>query len=207
MTPDSPTPGVLEATQPIVLASGSPRRSEMLAALGLAFTVAPSPEPEPMPLPGEAAETYALRAARAKAAAVAALHPQAVVIGSDTVVVLGSEIMGKPSGPDEAMLMLSRLVGATHRVVSGCAVHHPGGEPVAFTVSTEVTMGPQPLEVLFAYVASGEPMDKAGAYAIQGRGGFLVESIQGPYHHGVGLPLHRLVDILSAIRAVRAAGH
>ncbi len=201
---DTTMPGVLDAIQPIVLASGSPRRQEMLAALGIEFTIAPCPEPEPQPEPGEDPDAYARRASRAKAAAVAALYPEAVVIGSDTIVVLDDEIMGKPAGPDEAILMLSRLVDNTHRVVSGCAVHHPGGKPVVFSVSTDVTMGPQPLEVLLAYVATGEPMDKAGAYAIQGQGGFLVQSIRGSYNNVVGLPLARLVETLFTIRAVRA---
>jgi len=201
--PESPLQGVLEAIQPIVLASGSPRREEMLTALGIDFTIIPCPAEEPVPEPDEAPEAYACRASLAKASYVAAEHPDAVVIGSDTIVVLDGEIMGKPSGPNEAMLMLSKLVGNTHCVISGCAVYHPGGEPEVFAVSTSVTMGPQPLEILFAYVATGEPMDKAGAYAIQGKGGFLVESIRGSYNNVVGLPLHRLVETLFSIRAVR----
>jgi len=199
-------PGPLEAVQPIVLASGSPRRKDMLQSLGIDFTVHVSPVDEPEPMLGEDPDGYARRASLAKAEAVAKLHPEAVVIGSDTVVVLDNEIMGKPAGPDEAMLMLSKLVGNTHRVVSGCVVFPPGGEPKIFSVSTDVTMGPQPLEVLFAYVATGEPMDKAGAYAIQGQGGFLIESISGSYNNVVGLPLHRLVEILFDLRAVRPRG-
>jgi septum formation protein len=203
---DTPgAPGVFEAARPLVLASGSPRRSEMLAGLGLRFEVLPCPEPEPVPLPGETAEVYALRASRAKAVAVAALRPDAVVLGADTVVVLGEEIMGKPADPDEAMLMLTRLVGATHRVVSGCVLVQPGGGVTEFAVSTEVTMGPQPLGAIMAYVATGEPMDKAGAYAIQGRGGFLVERIHGSYTNVVGLPLAETVDALLACGAVAPA--
>lgn len=202
---DTP-PGPLKAVQPIILASGSPRRRDMLQSLGIEFTVQVSPEEEPEPMPGEDPDGYARRASLAKAQAVAREHPEAVVIGSDTIVVLGDEIMGKPSGQNEAMLMLSKLVGNTHRVVSGCAVFHPGGEPKVFSVSTDVTMGPQPLEILFAYVATNEPMDKAGAYAIQGQGGFLVESIRGSYNNVVGLPLHRLVEILFELRAVRPRG-
>lgn len=196
-------PGPLEAVQPIILASGSPRRKDMLAALGIDFQVTPSPAAEPQPDPGEDPEGYARRASLAKAEAVAKNNPGAVVIGSDTIVVLDGEIMGKPDSPDNAMLMLSRLVGNTHRVVSGCAVFAPGLEPELFSVSTDVTMGPQPLEVLFAYVATGEPMDKAGAYAIQGQGGFLVETIAGSYNNVVGLPLHKLVEVLFRLRAIR----
>lgn len=202
MTDDS-TGGVFESALPIVLASGSPRRRDMLAALGLDFSVVPSPADEPPPIPGEDPDAYARRASEAKAEAVAAMHPEVVVIGSDTVVVLDDEIMGKPADQNDAMLMLSRLVGNTHRVVSGCCVIPPEGRPELFSVSTQVTMGPQPLEVLFAYIASGEPMDKAGAYAIQGRGGFLVESITGSYNNVVGMPLARLVDVLTALRAIR----
>ncbi len=192
----SGAPGILEAVRPLVLASGSPRRREMLAGLGLRFEVLQSPEPEPLPLPGEAARDYALRAAQAKAQAVAALRPGAVVLGSDTVVVLGDEIMGKPADPDEAMLMLTRLVGTTHHVVSSCVLLRPDGPPARLAVSTEVTMGPQPLGVILAYVATGEPLDKAGAYAIQGRGGFLVERIRGSYTNVVGLPLAEVVEVL-----------
>ncbi|WP_126381363.1 Maf family protein [Desulfovibrio ferrophilus] len=199
-------PGPLEAVQSIILASGSPRRKDMLQSLGIDFNIQVSPGEEPDPMLGEDPDGYARRASLAKAEAVAKLNPEAIVIGSDTIVVLDNEIMGKPSGPDEAMLMLSKLVGNTHRVVSGCAVFHPGGEPKLFSVSTDVTMGPQPLEVLFAYVATGEPMDKAGAYAIQGQGGFLVESISGSYNNVVGLPLHKLVDILFELRAIRPRG-
>ncbi|MBU1001200.1 MAG: septum formation protein Maf [Proteobacteria bacterium] len=189
-------PGPLEAVQPIILASGSPRRRDMLESLGIDFEIQIFPGEEPEPMLGEDPDGYARRASLAKAEAVAKQHPEAIVIGSDTIVVLGNEIMGKPSGPNEAMLMLSKLVGNTHRVISGCAVFLPGGEPKVFSVSTEVTMGPQPLEMLFAYVATNEPMDKAGAYAIQGRGGFLVESIRGSYNNVVGLPLAELVEIL-----------
>lgn len=202
---DTALPGVLAAIQPIILASASPRRKDMLAALGIDFTIIPSPKEEPDPRLGESPDAYVRRAARDKAAAVAEAHPDAVVIGSDTIVVLDEEIMGKPSGPDEAMLMLTRLVGNTHHVISGCAVFHPGGAPVVFSTATEVTMGPQTLDVLMAYVATGEPLDKAGAYAIQGRGGFLVQTISGSYNNVVGLPLARLVDTLFTIRAVRPA--
>ncbi|NJB67359.1 septum formation protein [Desulfobaculum xiamenense] len=196
-------PGPFEAVQRIILASGSPRRREMLESLGLEFDIIPSPAGEPSPEPGESPDDYAQRAAVAKAEAVFELHPDAVVIGSDTVVTLDGDIMGKPEGPNDALLMLSRLVGNTHRVVSGCAIFHPHAAPVAFSVSTDVSMGPQPLEVLFAYVATGEPMDKAGSYAIQGRGGFLVQSISGSYNNVVGMPLARLVDVLQDIRAIR----
>lgn len=206
MTEQTNAHGPLEAVQPIVLASGSPRRKDMLEALGLDFEIVASPAAEPEPDPGEDPDAFARRAALAKAEAVARIRPEAVVIGSDTIVALENEIMGKPESPDQAMLMLSRLVGNTHRVVSGCAVFPPGGEPTLFSVSTDVTMGPQPLEVLFAYVATGEPMDKAGAYAIQGRGGFLIETISGSYNNVVGLPLHRLVEVLFRLRAVRPRG-
>ncbi|GAB6176091.1 Maf family nucleotide pyrophosphatase [Desulfobaculum senezii] len=197
-------PGPFEAAQRIILASGSPRRREMLENLGLEFDIIPSPGNEPAPAPDESPEDYAQRAAIAKAEAVAEDYPDAVVIGSDTVVTLDGEIMGKPSDQNEALLMLSKLVDNTHRVVSGCAVFHPhASQPVAFTVATEVTMGPQPLEVLFSYASSGEPMDKAGSYAIQGKGGFLVQSINGSYNNVVGMPLAHLVDVLQDIRAIR----
>lgn len=197
-------PGPFEAAQRIILASGSPRRREMLESLGLEFDIIPSPAGEPLPDDGESPTDYATRAAIAKAEAVFELHPDAVVIGSDTVVCLDGEIMGKPDNENDALLMLSKLVDNTHLVVSGCAVYHPhASAPVAYSVTTEVTMGPQPLEVLVSYITSGEPMDKAGSYAIQGKGGFLVQSINGSYNNVVGMPLAHLVETLQNIRAIR----
>ncbi|SKA66483.1 Maf family protein [Desulfobaculum bizertense] len=197
--------GPFQSIQRIILASGSPRRCEMLESIGLDFEIIPAPdECEPEPEDHETPEEFAVRAALAKADAVHKANKDAIVIGCDTIVTLDDEIMGKPSGTTDAMMMLSKLVDNTHHVISGCAVYHPSSpRPECFSVSTEVTMGPQPLEVLFSYIETGEPMDKAGSYAIQGKGGFLIESISGSYNNVVGLPLARLVQCLQTIRAIR----
>lgn len=190
--------GPYRSARPIVLASGSPRRRELLGSLGVDFEVLPV-DAEPAPQDGEAPADFAERAALAKAREAAALRPDAVILAADTIVVLDEEIMGKPESENEAMLMLTRLVNNTHHVITGCALMAPDqNEPSVFHVKTQVTMGPQPLEALLAYAHCGEPMDKAGAYAIQGVGGFLVSAISGSYTNVVGLPLAEVVEILVA---------
>ncbi len=211
-------PAIFEARLPLVLASASPRRRDLLASVGLAFEIL-AVDGEPQPDAGEAPEAYAMRAARAKAEAAATLRPKAVVLAADTVVVLDEDdihedespvscesILGKPADESEAMMMLARLAGNTHRVVTGCCLVMPGREPAEFFAQTEVEMDPQPLAALMAYVATGEPMGKAGAYAIQGRGAFLVRGVSGSYTNVVGLPLAMVLDRLQALGAVTPRG-
>ena len=187
---------VFTALKPLVLASGSPRRQEFLRGLGLAFTVAAPTAPEPLPTPRETPQAFALRAARAKAAEVAPLYPAAAVIAADTVVALEDEIMGKPASEDEAVAMLRRLAGRGHVVCTGCCLRLPEGREEAFCATSEVIMRAWPDAALRAYAAGGEPADKAGAYAIQGQGAFLVEQISGSWTNIVGLPLAELLDVL-----------
>ena len=202
-------PAIFEARLPLVLASASPRRHDLLGSVGLEFEIL-AVDGEPDPEPGEAPEAYAMRAAKAKAEAAARQRPEAVVLAADTIVVLDdendSEILGKPTDESEAMMMLARLAGNTHRVVTGCCLAMPGREPKTFCAQTEVEMGPQPLAALMAYVATGEPMGKAGAYAIQGRGAFLVSRVSGSYTNVVGLPLAMILDQLQALGAVTPRG-
>ena len=192
---------------PLILASGSPRRSELLAGVGFGFTVLPSECEEPLPAPGEAPSDYAMRAALTKARDVAAKAPDACVLGADTIVVLGEEVLGKPRDPEHALAMLQRLTeddgrkGRDHHVITGCALIHKGEERI-FHVSTQVRMINWPLELLREYAYSGEPMDKAGAYAIQGGGAFLVRELQGSYTNVVGLPLAEVVEVLVEWRVV-----
>lgn len=191
--------------EPLVLASGSPRRRELLSSLGLEFEVRPSPV-EPPPELEEQPHDYAMRAAAAKASDVAGQLGQefagATIIGGDSVVVAAGRILGKPADEAEAMAMLELLCGGerplTHQVVTGMCIRSAadGGRESRFFVSTDVTMTPQPEEVRKAYVATGEPMDKAGAYAIQGLGAFLVREICGSYSNVVGLPLAEVVEVL-----------
>lgn len=178
----------------LVLASASPRRADLLRAAGFVFDVDPVEVDERI-VEGETPEAHVLRLARAKAAAVAPRHPDAAVLGSDTVVAVDTEVLGKPAGPDDARRMLERLSGRTHRVFTGVALQH--GETVLGTVEiSAVRMAAlTPAEIAW-YVASGEATDKAGAYAIQGRASRFVERIEGSYTAVVGLPVrlvHRLL--------------
>ncbi|QQR75385.1 MAG: septum formation inhibitor Maf [Holophagales bacterium] len=172
----------------LVLASGSPRRREMLAALGLELVVRPVDLDESA-LPGERPEVYVRRLALAKARARCA--PGEAVLAADTVVAVEGALLGKPRDADDARAMLAHLAGREHEVFTGVALVL-GGEPrrEASTVErTAVVFAPLAAAEIDWYVASGEPMDKAGAYAIQGLGALLVEEIRGNYSNVVGLPL------------------
>jgi septum formation protein len=185
----------------IILASGSPRRQLFLAGLGLDFAVVIADVDE-TGRTGETPPAFVRRLALAKAAAVAAAHPEAWVIGADTVVVLAGAILGKPADPDDALAMLTRLAGRTHEVWTGFAVMRDEAVAIAREVRTEVTFVTAAAAVLAAYVATGEPLDKAGAYGIQGRGGVLVERIDGSHSNVVGLPMAELVEELLGLGAI-----
>ncbi|ADU62439.1 MAG: Maf family protein [Pseudodesulfovibrio sp.] len=190
------TPGPFTSLVPIVLASGSPRRRELLADLGLDFEVAPSRAEEPAPLPGELPTDYAARMAEMKTAEVAARFPDRIVLGADTIVVLGDRIMGKPSDAAQALAMLTALSGQTHQVITAFCLVLPGHDTVTRTATTDVDMRTSTETELRAYIATGEPTDKAGAYAIQGVGTFLVTAIRGSYTNVVGLPVARVLKTL-----------
>jgi septum formation protein len=190
--------GPFRNRSPIVLASGSPRRRELLSDLGLTFDMHPSPLEEPLPEPGESPAAYVLRMAELKTLDVAARFRGATVIGADTAVVLGDRIMGKPQSKLDALDMLTALSGATHRVVTGFCVVLPDGKPLSESVGTEVDMRESAEGELMSYIETGEPMDKAGAYAIQGMGTFLVTAIRGSYTNVVGLPVARVLEVLLA---------
>jgi septum formation protein len=178
---------------PLVLASASPRRAELLRLAGYEFTAAHADLDE-TPLPGEAADIYVRRLAEAKAAAVAARHPDAVVLGADTTVVLDGDILGKPIDAADAVAMLTRLQGRAHDVLTGVAVTGPAGGDSAIA-RTQVWFAAMTAAEIVAYVATGEPMDKAGAYGIQGRASCYVTRIDGSHPNVMGLPVdvvHRL---------------
>ncbi len=162
--------------------------------LGLSFTVHPAAVHEQVE-PHESAEAHVERLARAKASAVASAFPEAVVLGGDTVVTLDDEILGKPSGPEDAEAMLLRLAGRTHIVASGLALALPSGDVHSGVSTTEVTFRPFSPDRARAYVATGEPLDKAGAYGIQGLGAALVTEIKGDYSCVVGLPVALLMKL------------
>lgn len=180
----------------IILASGSPRRRELLRDLGLDFEVHPSQAEEPRPEHGEAPTTYACRMAEMKTLDVAARFPGKTILGADTIVVLGDWIMGKPTDDSDALCMLTALSGKTHQVITGFCVVFPDGSISSKAVSTDVHMRTSSEVELKSYIATGEPNDKAGAYAIQGTGTFLVTSINGSYTNVVGLPVARVLDVL-----------
>ena len=181
---------------PFILASASPRRAALLEQLGIPFRVDPSHIPEDL-LPGEPPEEHARRLSVAKAREVHGRHPDALVLAGDTVVVLDGRILGKPRDSRDAVEMLLALSGRTHRVVSGLALALPQGTVKAGTMTTEVTFREFEPGLAEAYVATGEPMDKAGAYGIQGFGGALVRGIKGDYNTVVGLPIPLLLDLLA----------
>ncbi|MEK3848822.1 Maf family protein [Paenibacillus sp. FSL R7-0340] len=188
-------------TPRIILASTSPRRKELLAFLRFPFEVVPSHADESTPeswTPQQIVETLAARKAEAVVNTAAQSKEAGLVIGSDTIVVLDGSVLGKPADHADAVRMLTALQGRTHRVYTGVACIHTGtGEMLVRHRQTKVTMKPLSQEQIVAYVNTGEPSDKAGAYGIQGMGATLVESIQGCYFNVVGLPLSLLSDMLS----------
>jgi len=181
--------------KPIVLASGSPRRKQLLEMLRIPFRVI-APDVDEHVLPGEKPDAYVTRLSRAKAQAVVALAAGDVVLAADTTVVIDNEILGKPVSPEDAVRMLERLQGRTHQVLTSVAVAESGRLDQALDVS-RVIFRPNDRSTLEAYVATGEPLDKAGAYAIQGLGAPLIERVEGDFFGVMGLPLRLALDLLA----------
>lgn len=185
-----------EIHQPIVLASSSPRRYEILSRLGLDFTVDSADVEESIEanlMPDEAVKTLALR----KAAAVAPHYERGIIIGADTIVVADGTILGKPADSEDALAMLLTLQGREHSVYSGYAVIDAAtGKTAVGYEHTAVIFRPISEEEARSYVATGEPIGKAGAYAIQGLGAVFVREIHGDYFNVVGLPLFKLAQAL-----------
>lgn len=194
----------LSREHPLILASGSPRRVELLKAAGVAFTQQVSDIHERQN-PGEAPEDYALRLAKEKALVVSARAkpPNAITLGCDTIVVLDGEVLEKPDSADHAFAMLSRLSGRTHRVISAVALAAKKTILGASFDVTSVTFHPLDPDDIRKYIASGEPMDKAGSYGIQGMGGFLVDSVVGDMDTVVGLPMRCLDKLAGDVRKRR----
>ena len=181
-----------------ILASASPRRKVLLALTGASFEVRPTPVDETL-WPGETPQAHVERLARAKAAWCADRAPQAWVLAADTVVVLGNEIMGKPEDEAEAARMLGRLSGRVHEVFTGyCLTNREGSEETWASARTEVEFRTLTAHDVESYVLSREPLGKAGAYAIQGRGAGLIRRIAGSYTNVVGLPLAEVIELLRA---------
>ena len=178
----------------LVLASGSPRRRVLLEGAGLGISVR-IPEIDERPHPGEEPAHFAKRMAEEKARAVPQHNDDGPILAGDTIVTIDGEILGKPADPDDARIMLERLARRTHQVVTGWAIAHQG-QIISGTRAAEVTFRDLTADDITAYIATGEPMDKAGAYGIQGHGGALVERYTGDFSTIVGFPLP---DILSAL--------
>lgn len=183
------------AQPPLCLASSSPRRRQILTALGLEFSVQ-AVEVDEARLPGETPEQMVLRLAAAKAAAAGAAG-SGFILGSDTAVVLHGKVLGKPRDRDDAIAMLTSLSGQCHRVLTGVALRGPGGVLTTLS-STDVRFREISRDEAQAYWQSGEPRDKAGAYAIQGLGGVFVAAIEGSYSGVVGLPVFETARLLQS---------
>lgn len=182
----------------LILASGSPRRAELLEAAGIAFEAVPADIDE-TPLDGEPPDAHVRRLAVEKARAAAIRRPGSVVLGADTIVVVDQRILGKPKDAADARAMLVALSGRAHAVLTGVALLTPGADPIVEVARTEVWFVPLGLHAIDWYVASGEPMDKAGAYAIQGLASRFVERIEGSYTNVVGLPVALVYRLLQAV--------
>jgi len=195
----------------LVLASGSPRRQELLRNAGIAFEVCTANIPE-VPLPGELPRAHAERLAREKARAVFLQHSHDLILGADTIVVIENEILGKPRDQQDAARMLQLLSGRTHQVITGVCLLGPdlrpenrepgtGFEDIRSEL-TNVTMAELTAEDIHAYIATGEPMDKAGAYAIQGVASRWISRIDGDYFNVVGLPIAMVYRMLKEHRGI-----
>lgn len=181
----------------LILASASPRRQELLRNAGIAFEVQPADISEE-PRHGESGKECAERLAREKALAIARQRPQDCVLGADTVVVVDGQLLGKPSDPQDAIRMLGLLSGREHQVITGvCLV--AGGKPSVASETTRVFVNKIDDQEIADYVASGEPMDKAGAYAIQGIASRWIPRIEGDYSNVVGLPVALVFRMLREI--------
>lgn len=181
----------------LILASASPRRSELLEQIGVPFTVQPANIDE-TPHTAEAPGDYVERLAREKALAVAVNAHGKQVLGSDTSVVLDSEILGKPATDSEAKAMLSQLSGRSHQVMTAIALAE-NEQCQSQLVVVDVTFRLLLEDEIAAYVATGEPMDKAGSYGIQGLGGIFVKELKGSYSAVVGLPLQETASLLADV--------
>lgn len=185
---------------PLILASASPRRAELLSRAGFVFQVAPV-ELDERPGPAETPPEHVARLADAKARIVADRHPGSIVIGADTIVVIDDCILGKPASDREAAEMLARLSGRWHEVLTGVALYSDRRRSSEMAV-TRVRFAPMTDAEIAWYVASGEPRDKAGAYAIQGLASRFVDRIEGSYSNVVGLPIASVYRLLAELGGV-----
>jgi septum formation protein len=193
----------LKTVDRLILASASPRRKSLLQELGLDFKIKEAQVDE-NPAADESPQDFVLRAAYDKAEFISRANPEYWVLGADTMVVHDNKILGKPGDAKEALSVLQTLAGQKHLVHTGfCLMHGNREVSVSRVVTTDVSFYPFSRDIAAAYVATGEPLDKAGAYGIQGSGGFLVEKINGSYTNVVGLPLTEVVEELLRYNVVK----
>lgn len=190
----------MPSSPPIVLASASPRRKELLARVGIAFEICAADIPENAQ-PGERPAGFAERMAREKAQAIRKAKPERIILAADTVVAVGQEILGKPRDAEDARRMLRLLSGKSHEVTTGVCLCGPGFEDVR-SETTTVWFSEIPHQEILEYVSSGEPLDKAGAYAIQGGAARWVTKVEGDYNNVVGLPVEMVLKMLRARGAI-----
>jgi septum formation protein len=193
----------METPFSLILASASPRRKALLKDLGLRLKTVP-PEVREIPFHGENPVSFSKRMAEEKAGIVASLFPNQWILGADTIVVLGERILGKPKNSQEAKSFLGLLSGETHLVITGfCLKNRALNQSLIQSVSTRVSFKPLSPEEIDWYVKTGEPLDKAGAYAIQGKGAFCVKKIRGSYTNVVGLPVAEVLEALKKYSGFR----
>ena len=189
-----------------ILASASARRIELLSLLGLRFEIMPSNVDEKF-MKGEAPRDHVLRLSEEKAKMASALHPEAWVMGADTIVIINGDVLGKPRTPDEAKEMLGRLSGQIHKVFTGFTVARKSADIlIRDAVESSVRFREIPEDEMAWYIRSQEPYDKAGGYAVQGMGAFFIKEIYGSYTNVMGLPLCEVVDVLKRIGAIDFTG-
>ena len=187
---------MMEWNRPLILASASPRRQELLGFYGIPFEVIPSGAEEDASGSGE---EQVRQLARRKCEDVAARYPDRMVLAADTLVCVDNAVLGKPADAEDALRMLKLLSGREHQVHTGVCLYCPDGRYMEQVATTSVTFLPVGEELLRRYIATGEPMDKAGAYAIQGRAGALIASITGSPTNVIGLPLEVLTEIFQQL--------
>jgi len=188
--------------EPLILASASPRRRELFSLISIPFEVIPPKISEEL-LPGESPWDHAVRLAKAKTKDVSRLFPHRWVIGADTIVFLDKKILGKPVEKEDAKKMLQFISGRVHKVVTGYVIiNEELRKEISSWVESEVKIKNLSKKEIENYVATGEPMDKAGSYGIQGIGAFMVKEIKGSYTNVVGLPLCEVIDSLKDIGAI-----
>jgi len=185
-----------------ILASASPRRIELLSLLGLHFEIMPSHVNESF-MEGELPREHVLRLSEGKTEKAAAAHPDAWVMGADTIVIINGEVLGKPRTPDEAKEMLDKLSGRVHTVLTGFTVTRRSADIlIRDAIESSVRFREIPDDEMAWYIGSEEPYDKAGGYAVQGMGAFFIKEIHGSYTNVMGLPLCEVVDVLKGVGAI-----